>query len=216
MTDHCEHWRGLVAMAVVGQIEAEDRVALAAHLDGCAECRQAARELEPLGALLGSADPTTADEAVLSPALEAAVLERLRAEARRARRQRLTRRTLAAAAAVVVAVGGVVAGLALSAPAPGRTLVLGGPAGVTARATLTPEPWGTQVTLSASGQPPGQVFTVAMRTAQGRWWEAGSYRTVAGRDVVVRLACAVPTGQIAALYVEDGQGRTVLRTATGA
>ena len=85
-------------------------------------------------------------------------------------------------AAGVVAAGVAAAGIALvasgngSAP-PGKTVALSGAHGVTASVSLVSESWGTRATPGESGQAPGQVLTVSMKTASGRWWVAGSYRT---------------------------------------
>jgi len=60
------------------------------------------------------------------------------------------------------------------------------------------------------------VLTVSMRTAAGRWWAAGSYRTVprAG-TLVVQLSCAVPADQITDVWVSDQAGHTVLNGYVG-
>ena len=33
--DRCDHWHGLLALEIVGQLGEADRLALSAHLDGC-------------------------------------------------------------------------------------------------------------------------------------------------------------------------------------
>ena len=114
---------------------------------------------------------------------------------------------VAAVAAAVVAV------MALSAsPAPPtRTVAMTGQPGVVASVSLTTQSWGTRATLRESGQTPGQILTVSMKSASGRWWVAGSYRTT-GRPgpVQVQLSCAVPASQITAVWVSDQAGHTVL------
>ena len=98
-------------------------------------------------------------------------------------------------AAVVAVAAAVVAVVALStSPTPPiRTVALTGQPGVVASISLSTQSWGTRATLRESGQAPGQVLTVSMKSSSGRWWVAGSYRTT-GRSgtVEVQLSCAVP------------------------
>jgi hypothetical protein len=118
---------------------------------------------------------------------------------------------LAAAAAItaVVALGGA------SAP-PSRTTALTGQPGVVASIALTSQTWGTRGTLRESGQAPGQVLTVAMKSASGRWWVAGSYRTAArSGPLEVQLSCAVALNQITDVWVTDQSGQVVLNGYVG-
>jgi hypothetical protein len=118
---------------------------------------------------------------------------------------------LAAAAAItaVVALGGA------SAPA-SRTTALTGQPGVVASIALTSQTWGTRGTLRESGQAPGQVLTVAMKSASGRWWVAGSYRTAArSGPLEVQLSCAVALSQVTDVWVTDQSGRVVLNAYVG-
>lgn len=212
-TDRCDHWRGLMAMETIGQVDERDRVALDAHVEGCRACRSERAELAALRPLLVLADPRRAEADELPPGLDDAVLTRLHAEARRDVRHRRFRTAVLSAAAVVAAAAGVLAGTQpWSAPA-GSTVAMSGASGARGTVTLVPEPWGTRLELEASGQPAGEVLTVSMRSRSGSWWDAGSYRTgAAGGTVRVDLACAVPAGQVYTVYVRDPSGRTVLRS----
>jgi hypothetical protein len=205
--DGCDHWHGLMAMEVVGQLTDGDRLALGAHLDGCPACRSEREGLLALSSVLPAADPDHFDGHAVPFELQSAVFERLHAEARHHRRRRLGRVGAAvAAAAAVVALVLVLAG----SPGPGPTVALTGRAGVTATARLTPEPWGTAIHLQETGQAGGQVLTVSMRTQGGSWWAAGTYRTVTGRTVQVQLGCGVPLSKIGSIWVRNRAGRTVL------
>ena len=209
--DRCEHWRGLVALAVVGQLDEAGRVALGAHLEGCPDCRTERAELASLERVLGAADPSHLVAPELPDPLARAVVTRLRADARRDRvTSRLRAVALSAAAAAVVALG-VVVGLQPWSAAPGRTIALSGPGAARATVRLVPQSWGTEVQLQEWGAPGGQVLTVSMRNRAGRWWDAGTYRTVAGRSVRVDMACAVPAAQVYAVFVRDTAGHVVLR-----
>jgi predicted anti-sigma-YlaC factor YlaD len=207
----CDHWQGLIAMDLVGQITDEDRLALDAHLDGCAACRQEKRDLGGLARILPAADPDHLDAPEVPRQLESAVFDRLHAQARRDRRRRAARNVLGGAAAAVAVAALVFVLLAtVGSPGSGRTIALSGRAGVEATAQLKQEPWGTDVRLRETGQTGGQVLTVSMRTTSGSWWAAGTYRTVAGRAVQVDLACAVPPSEIAEIWVRNTAGRSVL------
>ncbi len=128
---------------------------------------------------------------------------------------RTRRRRKVGAGVVVGAVAAAVVAVVLLGGAqtpPTRTVALTGQRGVVASVSLSPQSWGTRATLRESGQAGGQVFTVAMKSASGRWWVAGSYRTT-GRSgtVEVPLSCAVQVGQITTVWVSDQAGHRVLR-----
>jgi hypothetical protein len=127
---------------------------------------------------------------------------------------RTRRRRMVGAGVVVGAVAAAVVAVVLLGGAqtpPTRTVALTGQRGVVASVSLTSQSWGTRATLRESGQAGGQVFTVAMKSASGRWWVAGSYRTT-GRSgaVEVPLSCAVQVGQITTVWVSDQAGHRVL------
>jgi hypothetical protein len=209
--DRCDHWHGLLAVELVGQLTDEDRLALSAHLDGCQACRDEQNDLRGLSKILPAADPDHLGGHEVPVELQTAVFARLRADARRDRRHRGTRWALGGVAAAAVAVALVVGLSGPSAPpGHGHTVVLAGGAGIEASARITPEPWGTAIHLQETGQPGGQVLSVSMRTTGGAWWAAGTYRTVTGRTVRVDLACAVPSSEIDRIWVRNKAGRTVL------
>jgi hypothetical protein len=117
---------------------------------------------------------------------------------------------VAAALVAVVTLGGT------HGSRPGRVVALTGQEGVRATVSLTSQTWGTGATLRESGQAPGQVLTVSMRTSTGQWWMAGSYRTVSrAGSLVVPLACAVPSNEITDVWVSDQAGHTVLNGYVG-
>jgi hypothetical protein len=230
-TTDCTDWRGLMAMDAIGRTSDRERRLLQGHLSHCDTCRadalqvgEAARALAVVdrAALTdpGSVDGHRVDGQPVDaspgpfPALvvlpsgdkpsEGTVEERPPRPGHR-------RRWVAVgtvAAAVIVAVGFLLS----QAPAsPARTVALSGQPGVHASISLSGQKWGTRATLRESGQAGGQVLTVSMQAASGRWWVAGSYRTVGGRrTVTVELTCAVPVKEVAAVWVRDAQGRTVL------
>jgi len=208
----CEHFRGLIALDAIGQLPEPERAGLGAHTDGCRDCRTEARELQELSEMLPMADISRVDEAEIPRDLSGSVLSRLRAEARRERRTRMLRYTVggAAAAAIVALSLALAFGGGAATPGAARTMALTGERGVTASVRLTPESWGTSLRIEESGQRVGEVLWVSMRTTSGTWWEAGTYRSVAGRPVQVDLACALGMSDIRSVWVRDSKGHVVL------
>jgi len=209
MSDPCEHFRGLIAMDVVGQLSVHERVALSAHVEGCESCRDERQDLMALSAVLGTADPDRLTEDELPFSLQTAVLDRLRAEERRERRVHRRRYVVLSAAAAVVAA--LVLALTLASPSGPvtKTVALVGSPRVHATARLTAESWGTTMDLNESGQPPGQVLWVSVRTTSGSWWETGTYRT-AGSSLHITMACALAMSKITSIWVRSGSGHVVM------
>ncbi len=206
----CEHWHGLVAVDAIGRLPSGERSALDAHLERCVTCRHEHGELVRMTQFLPAADPGHFEDDPMPAHLEAAVLGRLADDARRARRRRRAwLGTGAVAGAAAVATVALVLALA-SSPAPGHTVALSGGRGVSASVRLTPEPWGTSLALTESGEAGGRVLWVSMRTAGGGWWDTGTYTTVTGHRVSVEMSCALVTSRITGIWVRDAQGRTVL------
>jgi anti-sigma factor RsiW len=215
----CDRWHGLLAMRAVGQIEAEDEVALEAHLDGCAECRDEATDLAEVSVALPYADPSRfVSDDVPPPDLADAVLGRLHHDAEGEVRRTTVRRRLrwagggaaigAVAAALILVL---VVGMTPSHAPSDRTVALHGPAGVHASVVIAPTQWGSEVRLTESGQAPGQVMWLSMGTGEnGTKWVGGSYRTVANGTVRASFPCALSANSIDHVWVHDASGRTVM------
>jgi len=232
----CAEWQGILAMHAVGSATDRDAAELQEHLDGCPDCRQDAVDVQTAAVALMS----------LGPAQVARIEQRSAGHdhpaSLRARTQEVDsdpgstppaapgsaglpaaagrRRRMAGFGAVLVAAAAALAAIVtMGGPNPSgpvRVAALTGQAGVRATVSLTPQPWGTGATLRESGQAPGQVLTVSMRTASGRWWAAGSYRTVPRTgSLVVELSCAVAPSQITDVWVSDQAGHTVLNGYVG-
>jgi anti-sigma factor RsiW len=112
----CRTFRELLGVYVVGAIEPGERAAVDAHLSQCYECREELAALAPLPALLHRVRPADAERILLAspprsdPAEPSAeMLDSLLARVGSKRRTRRFRGLFAAAAAVLVAVGGGVA-----------------------------------------------------------------------------------------------------------
>ncbi len=231
----CTEWRGLMAMDAIGRVSAEESRRLEEHLARCEACRADALEVRGAAQALtrldrgsvgrqqvGTAPGPTLALAVLpaeeGPAEEGPAEEGPAEEGKAEdpvgplglrgghRRRWVAVGTVAAAAVVAVAFL-----LSRSPVPPARTVALSGQPGVQASISLSGQKWGTRATLRESGQAGGQVLTVSMQAVSGRWWVAGSYRTLGGRrPVTVVLSCAVPAKEVTAVWVRDAQGHTVL------
>jgi hypothetical protein len=202
-------------MEVVGQLSVHERVALSAHTEGCASCRDERQDLMMLSMVLGTADPDRFTEHELPFRLQTAVLDRLRAEERRERRLHRSRYVLGSAAAAVVVAIVLVLTLAWPSGPMTTTVALVGLPKVHATARLTAEPWGTAMDLRESGQPSGEVLTVSIRTVSGSWWPMGTYRTV-GSSVRVTMACWLKMSKIKSVWIRESSGRTVMHGYVGA
>jgi hypothetical protein len=158
---------------------------------------------------LETGDPDHFGEHDLPFRLQSAVLQRLRIEERHERRARRSRSIALATVAACVAGAALAVSLVLSAGNGAKQVALEGPPSIHAFARLTPQPWGTQVDLRASGQKIGQVVTVDVRTTGGSWWKVGTYRTVSG-TIHVTMGCALKMTSIAGVGIRSHTGRLVL------
>jgi hypothetical protein len=209
MPDPCEHFQGLIAMEVIGQLSVNERVALSAHTEGCTSCRDERQDLMMLSMVLGAADPDRFNEHELPFSLQTAVLDRLRAEERRERRAHRSRSIVGLAAAAVAVAVALTLSLAWPSGPKVTTVALVGSPTVHATARLTAEPWGTAMDLRESGQPSGEVLSVFVRTVSGSWWQTGTYKT-AGSSVRVTMACALKMSNIKSVWIRQSSGQTVL------
>ena len=112
----CRKFRELLGVYVVGAIEPGERAAVDAHLSQCYECREELAALAPLPALMHRVHPAEAERILLAgpPQSDPAepspeMLDSLLARVGTARRTRRFRALFAAAAAILIAVGGGVA-----------------------------------------------------------------------------------------------------------
>jgi hypothetical protein len=211
----CERWRGDLALASMGGLDAGEKLALDAHLAGCSECRQELAELESVIKALALADPVQVDPGfqreprtrsprppipvpVPVPPLQA---------------RRRFRWALGGLGVAAVLAGASLLWLGpLSAHA--ITIPLRGTKDVQATAVLTAEHWGTDVSLQVAGQPAGGVYHVSMESTAGTWWQAGSYHAEKGA-VHVELACGVNPTKVDRIWIENSSGQVVLHAYIG-
>ena len=61
-TDDHRDWRLLLGAYALGDLSADERASVAAHIEGCPECRAELHELEGVAALLPLADPARIEQ----------------------------------------------------------------------------------------------------------------------------------------------------------
>lgn len=133
------------AAYVLGALPAGERSEFEAHLDQCADCRQAVSELAGIPGLLSRVSP--ADLADPEPVPDTLVPRLLRAVRRSGRRRRVVVGLLSAAAVVLAVTGTAVVLNRPEVPASGvaMTAVVDSP--VSASARLVAHSWGTTITM---------------------------------------------------------------------
>ena len=218
--DH-EHWRGLLAVDAVGQLDEADREDLHAHVDGCLQCQADSHDLSSVVGALALVDDSTMGDPLAPvnqptedprPAtLDDAVMRMFAEEDTSGRTRRRHMAWAGAVAAAVIVVIGAVGLLHLS-PTGSRTVALHGQGGNYGTALLVPEAWGTTIQLSDHGEPVSRDLIVSMRTEYGSQWVAGSYQSTAAGELKVTLACALPIEKISSISVTDTSGHVVLHS----
>jgi len=235
----CEYWKGLLAVEAIGQLEEPDRVALLEHVHGCARCSADRSELLDTVSALALAEGAFVEEGAWTDALPAlrtidspdavdgdmvwhapdAGIGPVHEDQRsgRAFRRALVGLSAAVAAALMVVAGslgifGGTPGPALTPAVASRTVPLHGGPGNFGTAVLVSTSWGTSIELTDHIEAAPQVLTVMMRTAYGRPWFAGTYRSTAGSDARVTLGCALSVAEIRGVTVVDSGGHEILQS----
>lgn len=214
--DRCQGWRPDLGAYVTGKLTAEEEVALRAHLDGCPACRSEATDLSAVARLLPLARPADLDDAPSPrPELREGVVDRVRAARRDVRRSRWRVRMAVAAAAIVGIAAGAIGATAIGGddpPAPAGTPVSFTMAEgeVAAEARIAEKPWGSGISLTATGLRPGEVYAVWLERPDGSRVAAGTFRPGADRSIHCYMTAALAPHQATALGVSDGAGQTVL------
>jgi hypothetical protein len=214
----CEQWREALAMHLLGDQPVEEMTGLLAHLDGCAECQAIASELTETVAMLKYVDRSSVEPtASVPPSLTGRVLGDLHevGVVQRRRRRRVAAMTgLVGALAAALILVAVFSSSRAATPSE-RAMALNGASSVSASALLVKQAWGTSLQLRESGLPGGHVYTVSMETKSGRWWTAGTYRSVNGEAVFATMACAVSLDRITGVRVVNSAGATVASSQDG-
>jgi hypothetical protein len=182
----CHNYRELLGVYVVGAIEPHERSQLEAHLNQCYDCREELAGLAVLPALLHRIPVPEAEQIASSGEVTAEdpvplVLSGLLADVGAHRRSRRVRGLLAAAAAVLVALGGGAA-VATSVAQPARPAAVNrfdvaqtrdGKINVTVRYDRLR--WGTEMWVQVRGVPEWTNCKFWVTTADGRTALAGGW-----------------------------------------
>lgn len=211
--DPCRASRPELAALALGRLDAGEQVALLAHLDGCAACRELLTELRDSVAALGHASLAHLDTDHV-PAAD--LLDRIttqasieRASRRRHRRRRLTRAVLGAAAAVAFALVGFLVVARDGTDAPRLQPFAVAPAGADVRFGLAPNEQGTEIVLQQRGLDPNGVYWMWITDQRGERFTAGTFRG-APRDHRIRMQSALAMNEAVRVWCTDGNQDVVL------
>ncbi|MCS7481392.1 anti-sigma factor family protein [Umezawaea endophytica] len=199
---------------VLEQLADDERIAVRAHLDGCALCRAELVELEPVVVRLGEVDADRlTDRPAVPPGLGDLVVSRLMVEQRR--RWRPPRWVGVAAAAVLIAAVGAFAGWFASESGrpsvPVESVAVGQAApGVSASAALVPHTWGVEIKLTAAGFGEGTPYRVVVVDRQGHDVGAGEFVGTGAAEMRCNLNSSVLRGNAAGFKVLDPSGVVAL------
>ncbi len=208
-TDGCRQWKESLGAYVLGQLPEQEKLALDAHLEGCASCRAEVDSLLAVSRLLPHADPAHFGPAPQPPAeLGRRIAATVGSERRAKRRQRRLRLGLGFGGAAATAAAAVLAIFVLSGGSGGgpqrhvsfRAL----PAGVEIGATLEPQAFGTEIQMYVKGVSSGTLCRVYMRGPDGRDISAGTFRYRWGGDSAAVLSAALDLSRAEALVVHAG------------
>lgn len=198
----------LLGAYILGGLDADERKQFEAHLDECARCRADATDFAPLPVLLSRADPADSEPTPQPDAVIDATLREVIATRREtARRRRVAAGGLvgAAAVAVTVMITTVIPSDGEQTP-PGTGTFAMQPAAnadVTGRVTLTPQPWGTSVSLELRKLPPSGAFTLRTMDDSGRMQPAASWTATPDGVGVVKGVTGIPMPKLRKLNIVD-------------
>ncbi len=211
--------RELIGAYVLDGLTDAERLALQAHLDGCAECRAEVEELTPVVTTLRGVDPDALDVSTTAPppALGEVILASVRERSRRRDRERLLRRTGAGLLAAAVLVGVFFLGVQL-APTPATPPVIAMTVdrvanGVQAEAGLVRHTWGTELKLTATGLAEG-AYTVVFVRDDGTVVPGGTFIGTGANTLNCSLNGALPLDRTAEIVVTDATGAVVVDAVT--
>jgi hypothetical protein len=214
-TDDHRDWKLSLGAYALGDLPPDERAALAAHLEGCEECRAELRSLEGVAALLPLADPARIEQPPVRPPadLGARIEAQIAAESAREGREKRRRRfrfgfggAIAAAAVAAVLAFAILPLVGESSPTQ-QVKFASLPNGMSIHATLEPHSFGTEIHMYVKGVRSGTLCRVFLQDAEGRTFSAGSFRYRWGDDSEAELSSALDLSQAAELGVHAG-GRT--------
>jgi anti-sigma factor RsiW len=206
-TDGCREWRESLGAHALGQLSAEERAGLEAHLEGCPSCRAELEQLAALAQPLSLADPARFESAPVPPASLAARVAAAIGRERLTQRRRRMRFGLAlagsAAAAAVAVVLLVLPGERSTGPEQHVTFA-SLPKGMKISAKLIPHAYGTEIHMYVKGVSSGTLCRVYLLRRNGTELSAGSFRYRWGDDNIAILSSALDLSKTDAMQVRVG------------
>jgi hypothetical protein len=206
-SESCREWRASLGAYALGDLPADERAALEAHLDGCERCREEVRSLTGVARLLPYADPAHFGPAPtpspeLGERIAATIGDERRIHVRRRRRFGFAFGGAVAAAAAALAI----AVLPVGGGGPPRQHIdfAGLPSGVQIGATLEPHAFGTEIHMYVSGMRSGTLCRVFLRGPGGERVPAGTFRYRWGDDSEAVLSSALDLSRTTAIGVDAG------------
>jgi len=212
--ERCE-WRQSLGAHALGQLDSEERAALEAHLEGCAECRAELESLGTVARLLPLAEAERLGEAPAQPAgMAERVVGAVEAERRSERRRQRWRRSLALGGATAAVAAAMLAIFVLpeggGGGAPERHVSFESlPRDMEIGATLAPHAFGTEIHVYVKGVRSGTLCRVFLRDPSGTRLSAGSFRYRWGEDSRAILSSALDLADTEAIGIRVGK-RTFL------
>lgn len=224
MNDHREQ-RERLGPFVLGHGSPAERLAVQAHLDGCAECRAEVAHLAPVVGALDLVDLDHLDDAASPPpGLGDAIFARIDAERstsarRRAHHAGRRRGRVAMVAAAVSCAAALVVGFALAwqiKPAPPdvpreAVAVRSLDTGIdVAEADLVPHTWGVEIQIEAEGFTEGATYRAAVIDVEGRPRPAGEFIGIGGEAMRCNLNSSVLRDDATGFEITDETGSVVV------
>jgi len=208
-TEGCRERRESLGAYALGQLPADERAGLEAHLEGCPDCRAELMELEPVARVMPLADPERIGAASAPPPdLGDRIAARIAGERRGRRRRRRLRLGLALSGATAAAAAAALAIFVLAGgPSAGpeqRVSFSSLPPGVEIAATLEPRTYGTEVHMYVEGIRSGTLCRVVLRGPHGVRLPAGTFRYRYGAEEAV-LSAALDLSQTRSVVVHVGR-----------
>ena len=220
MTDLVKHDSEALSLLVLGLLSDADASRTEAHLAHCADCCRELEEIRETVALLDEHVPPETwmtERADSDDLIFTGALRNVRSAKRSHDLHRLLRPLAAAAAVLVIALGGAfVAGRATATDpitaivnaAGARTVHGSGVSGAAVQATIAPAPSGdtVQLLVTAAGLPRGARCQLVVVTAGGQRDPAGSWTVPAAGEPPsgpIRGSAAVNIAQVRAVAVTD-------------
>jgi hypothetical protein len=207
--ESCREWRHSLGAYALGDLPAEERAGLEAHLDGCPDCRAEADSLGAVARLLPLADPDRFSHPAPqpSPQLGGRIAATIGDERRASRRRQRWRFGLAlsGAAAAVAAVLAIVIGPGDGGGRPEQHVEFASlPAGIKIDAALEPHSYGTEIRMYVKGIRSGTLCRVYLRGPHGVKVPAGTFRYRWGDDSTAVLSSALDLSRTRAIGVRAG------------